>query len=162
MTRPKEQLMQDDMRVRIAEPRDIAAIAEMNMAMAWETEQTRLSENTLVRGIQAVLGNPGHGFYVVAESNDQVVGCLMITFEWSDWRCGQFWWIQSLYVRPASRRQGVFRKLHEFVKTEASRRPDVCGIRLYVEHSNETAQRAYQQIGMHPRSYQMYEQMLPR
>ncbi len=154
--------MEHDIRIRIAESKDVAAIAEMNMAMAWEIEQTRLSEDTLTRGVQAVLDNPEHGFYVVAESNGQVAGCLMITFEWSDWRCGQFWWIQSLYIRPPLRRQGVFRKLHEFVKTEALRRPNVCGIRLYVEHSNHVAQRVYEQIGMRPLLYRMYEQRLPR
>ena len=154
--------MQDDIRIRIAEPKDVEAIAEMNMAMAWETEQTRLSEDTLTRGVQAVLDNPEHGFYVVAESNGHVAGCLMITFEWSDWRCGQFWWIQSLYIQPPLRRQGAFRKLHEFVKMEALRRPDICGIRLYVEQSNHVAQQVYERIGMRSLPYRMYEQRLPR
>ncbi|NLH41836.1 MAG: GNAT family N-acetyltransferase [Planctomycetes bacterium] len=102
-----------------------------------------------------------HGFYVVAESQEQVVGCLMITFEWSDWRCGLFWWIQSLYIRPEFRRRGILRRLHELVKAEAIRQGGVCGIRLYVERSNQTAQQAYRQLGMRPCSYQMYEQVLP-
>lgn len=154
--------MNCDVQIRTAEPRDVEAIAELNMAMAWETEHLNLSQATLTRGIQAVLDNPDHGFYVVAEGDGQVVGCLLITFEWSDWRCGLFWWIQSLYIRPRFRRRGIFRQLHEFVKTEALRRSNVCGIRLYVEQSNQVAQRAYQQIGMHARSYRMYEQMLPK
>lgn len=102
-----------------------------------------------------------HGFYVVAESQEQVVGCLMITFEWSDWRCGLFWWIQSLYIRPEFRRRGILRRLHELVKAEAIRQGGVRGIRLYVERSNQTAQQAYRQLGMRPCSYQMYEQVLP-
>ena len=73
----------------------------------------------MTRGIQTVFDEPDHGFYVVAESDGQVVGCLLITFEWSDWRCGLFWWIQSLYIRPLFRRQGIFRQLHEFVKDQA-------------------------------------------
>ena len=154
--------MQHDVQVRTAEPKDVEAIAELNLAMAWETEHINLSPDTLVRGIQAVLDNPDHGFYVVAESDGHVVGCLLITFEWSDWRCGLFWWIQSLYIRPLFRRRGIFRRLHEFVKAEALHRSDVCGLRLYVEPSNQVAQRAYQQIGMHARSYRMYEQMLPK
>jgi GNAT superfamily N-acetyltransferase len=154
--------MHSDVQVRTAEPKDIEPIAELNLAMAWETERVNLSASTLTEGIRAVFGDPKHGFYIVAESDRQVVGCLLITFEWSDWRCGLFWWIQSLYIRPLFRRRGIFRQLHEFVKAEALRHSEVCGIRLYVEQSNNVAQRAYQQIGMHPRSYRMYEQILPR
>lgn len=154
--------MHSEVQVRIAEPKDIGEIAELNLAMAWETEHVNLSESTLTEGIRKVFENANHGFYIVAESAGQVVGCLLITFEWSDWRCGLFWWIQSLYIRPLFRRRGIFRQLHEFIRTEALRRPEVCGIRLYVEQSNQVAQRAYQQIGMHPRSYRMYEQLLSR
>jgi GNAT superfamily N-acetyltransferase len=154
--------MHSDIRIRTAEPRDVETLAELNLAMAWETEHLQLCPATLIRGIQAVLADAGHGFYIVAESEGQVVGCLLITSEWSDWRCGLFWWIQSLYIRPPFRRRGIFRQLHEFVKTQASRQGGVCGIRLYVEQSNQVAQRAYQQIGMHARSYRIYEQMLPK
>jgi len=154
--------MQRDVQVRAAQPQDVEVIAELNMAMAWETEQTQLCKDTLTRGVQAVLDNPEHGFYLVAETAGQVVGCLLVTFEWSDWRCGRFWWIQSLYIRAPFRRAGVFRQLHEFVKAEALHRPEVCGIRLYVEHSNHVAQQVYERIGMRPLPYRMYEQRLPR
>ncbi|MEN6578621.1 MAG: GNAT family N-acetyltransferase [Phycisphaerales bacterium] len=154
--------MRHEISIRAAEPRDVAAIAELNAAMAWETERTQLCQDTLTRGVQAVLDDPQHGFYIVAEHSGGVVGCLMVTFEWSDWRCGRFWWIQSLYVRPPFRRRGVFRQLHEFVKAEALRQPEVCGLRLYVEHSNHVAQQVYEQIGMRPLPYRMYEQKLPR
>jgi GNAT superfamily N-acetyltransferase len=156
----KEREMPRDIRIRIAEPKDVETIAELNRAMARETEGRRLSSTVLTQGIRAVFDNPIYGFYVVAECDGQVVGCLLITFEWSDWRNGLFWWIQSLYVRPAFRRCGVFRGLYDFVKTEARRRPGICGLRLYVEQSNHVAQRAYRQMGMECSTYQLYEEML--
>jgi GNAT superfamily N-acetyltransferase len=152
--------MPDEVQVRIAELKDIETIAELNTAMAWETERKQLNPSTIRRGIRAVLDDSDYGFYVVAEENGDVVGCLLITYEWSDWRSGLFWWIQSLYVRPAFRHRGVFKQLHDFVKAQALRRPDVCGIRLYVEQSNHVAQDAYDRIGMKPTTYQMYEEML--
>jgi GNAT superfamily N-acetyltransferase len=152
--------MPDEVQVRIAELKDIETIADLNTTMAWETERKQLNPSTIRRGIRAVLDDSDYGFYVVAEENGEVVGCLLITYEWSDWRSGLFWWIQSLYVRPAFRRRGVFKQLHDFVKAQALRRPDVCGIRLYVEQSNHVAQDAYDRIGMKPTTYQMYEEML--
>jgi len=152
--------MPGELPVRIAERKDVEALAELNLAMAWETESKRLNPSTLTRGIQAVFDHPHYGFYIVAEDHSQVVGCLLITFEWSDWRSGLFWWIQSLYVRPVFRRRGVFRRLHEFIQAEALRRPDVCGIRLYVAQSNHVAQAAYREMGMTETSYRMYEKML--
>jgi len=154
--------MPTEVRIRIAEPKDVEAIAELNVAMAWETERLNLSQSTLTLGVQGVLENPNRGFYVVAESEGLVVGCLLITFEWSDWRCGQFWYIQSLYIRPLFRRRGVFRQLHEFVKAQAMDQSEVCGLRLYVEKSNRAAQQAYERIGMRAKAYKMYEQMLPK
>ena len=151
-----------DIQVRMAEAKDIDIIAELNLAMAWETEQKRLNPATLKRGIRAVMDDSDFGFYVVAEAQSQIVGCLLVTHEWSDWRSGLFWWIQSLYVRPAFRRRGVFKRLHDFVKTQALDRPEVCGLRLYVEQSNHVAHQAYRRIGMTPRTYQIYEEMLTR
>ena len=152
--------MPDDIRVRIAEIADIEIIAQLNTAMAWETEQKRLDPATIRRGIRAVMDDSDYGFYVVAEQHGEVVGCLLITFEWSDWRSALFWWIQSLYVQPPFRRRGVFTRLHDFVKTQARQRSEVCGLRLYVEESNHIAQRAYHQIGMRPTTYRMFEEAL--
>jgi GNAT superfamily N-acetyltransferase len=148
------------LQVRLAGRADTAAIADMNMAMAWETERVRLDAETLHLGILAVFDDPRRGFYAVAECAGQTTGCLLVTYEWSDWRCGLFWWLQSLYVRPAFRRQGVFRHLHGFVVERASRQPGVCGIRLYVEGSNRAARSAYERIGLTRRSYRIYEQTL--
>ena len=111
--------MPNEIQVRIAEIKDIETIAELNTAMAWETEQKQLNPATIRRGIRTVMEDSDYGFYVVAEEDGQVVGCLMITYEWSDWRSSRFWWLQSLYVRPAFRRRGVFKRLHDFVKAQA-------------------------------------------
>ena len=152
--------MPNEVQVRLAELKDIETIAEFNTAMAWETEQKQLNPSTIRRGVRAVLDDSDYGLYVVAQSDGEVVGCLLITYEWSDWRSSLFWWIQSLYVRPEFRRHGVFKQLHDFVRAQALRRPQVCGIRLYVEQSNRVAQDAYRRIGMKPTAYQIYEEML--
>ena len=152
--------MPNDIQVRIAEIGDIETIAELNTAMAWETEQKRLDPATIRRGIRAVMDDSDYGFYVVAEQHGEVVGCLMITYEWSDWRSALFWWIQSLYVRSPFRRRGVFTRLHDFVKARALEHPEVCGLRLYVEESNQVAQQAYHRIGMQPTTYRMFEETL--
>ena len=102
-----------------------------------------------------------HGFYVIASSGDEIAGSLLVTFEWSDWRSGLIWWIQSLYVQPPFRRHGVFKRLYQFVRTQASQMPDVCGIRLYVEQSNHVAQKAYAGIGMDRTHYRIYEDLFP-
>lgn len=110
----------------------------------------------------ALLESADRGLFMVAEimqaDRPQVVGQLMITYEWSDWRNGRFWWIQSLYVAPAFRRQGVFRTMHDTIVARAKNDPQVCGIRLYVEQENRTAQAVYQRVGLAPSTYAVYEQ----
>ena len=153
--------MKDNILVRRAEPNDADAIAQFNIAMAWETEQKRLDPPTIARGVRAVLDHADYGFYLVATCNEEVAGSLLVTFEWSDWRCGLFWWIQSLYVRPEFRRRGVLKTLHESLAAEAARQGHVCGIRLYVERSNAVAQSAYAALGMQRTGYEIYETLLP-
>jgi GNAT superfamily N-acetyltransferase len=126
--------------------------------MAWETERKRLEPPVVAEGVKTLLKNPQHGFYIVAEMANQVVGCLMVTYEWSDWRCGLFWWIQSVYVNPEFRRKGVFRKLYEFLKQKASHEQNICGFRLYVEQANYAAQSTYAGVGMKETSYRFYEE----
>ena len=150
--------MSDELLIRIAEERDIATLAKFNMALAWETEQKKLDPAIVTRGLQTLFKNPQHGFYTVAEVAGQVVGCIMITYEWSDWRCGLFWWVQSVYIDSQFRRQGIFRKLYGFLKEKASHEPDVCGFRLYVEHSNLAGQSTYSGVGMEEVSYKFYEE----
>lgn len=151
--------MQDEFSVRMAEPQDADVLARANIAMAWETERKRLDPATIARGVRGVFDDGQRGFYVVAMKDCEIAGSLMVTFEWSDWRSGLIWWIQSVYVQPAFRRNGVFRRLYQYVETQAAQHPDVCGIRLYVEKSNHTAQQAYADAGMQETSYRIYEKM---
>lgn len=132
-------------------------IADQSAAMAREIEDIELDRDRLLAGTRAVLEDAGKGFYVVAEREGRVAGQLMITFEWSDWRNGVFWWIQSVYVEPEARGQGVYTALHRWVHEQARRGGDVCGIRLYVDKSNQNAQRTYRRLGMTPAVYDMYE-----
>ena len=147
------------MNIRIATVADAPELVEFNQAMALETEGKHLDPEVLSRGVAAVFGDEQKGFYVVAEDDDRVIGCLLITFEWSDWRNGWFWWIQSVYVRPEARGKSVYSKLYAFVKQMAAQSMDVCGFRLYVDRENEHAQRVYEKLGMEPSNYLPYEEM---
>ncbi len=143
--------------VRAAEARDLEFIARGNAAMALETEHRALDDATVRRGVQAAFADAARGHYFVAELDGRVVGQLMITYEWSDWRNGAFWWIQSVYVLPQARRHGVFRALHAHVDGLARRTPGVCGLRLYVEFDNERAQATYRRCGMVDAGYRVME-----
>ncbi len=148
------------MNIRLAERSDAAALVEFNQAMALETEGKTLDAQILQSGVESVFHDDKKGFYVVAEENEQIVGGLMITFEWSDWRDAWFWWIQSVYILPDYRARGIYRLLYEFVKESAREKGDVCGFRLYVEKENERAQKVYERLGMEASHYLMYEEML--
>jgi GNAT superfamily N-acetyltransferase len=148
--------------VRPADRDDVESIVAFSAAMAWETEQRRLDEARLREGTLSLLGTPSLGFFMVAEvrASDRllIVGQLMITYEWSDWRNGVFWWIQSVYVDPGWRRRGVFRRMHEAVATQAKADPTVCGIRLYVDQENHTAETVYQRVGLARSAYKVFEE----
>lgn len=146
------------MRIRRAEINDSGALVDFNQKMALETEGRELEPDILSAGVAAVFSDAGKGFYVVAEEEKGIVGGLMVTFEWSDWRNRWFWWIQSVYVVPEARGKGVYRQLYDFVKAEAVARGNVCGYRLYVERDNENAQRVYEKLGMKKSIYFMYEE----
>lgn len=149
------------MNIRLASSADAAAMVEFNQAMALETEGKTLDGQTLKSGVEAVFSDPNKGFYVVAEdAAGRIAGGLMVTFEWSDWRDGWFWWIQSVYILPDARGRGIYRKLYEFVKTRAAAEKDVRGFRLYVERENERAQRVYKKLGMDESHYLMFEEMI--
>ena len=145
--------------IRKAEPRDADVIARFNAAMALETEGKVLLPERIVPGVQRLLAEPSLGFYVVAEQAGSVVGCLMITNEWSDWRNGLFWWIQSVYVEKDFRRQGVYRRMYEHVGAMAKADAGVCGFRLYVEKENEVAHATYASLGMKETDYLLYEEL---
>jgi GNAT superfamily N-acetyltransferase len=150
--------MSNELLVRIGEDKDADALAQSNIAMAWETERKKLSPPVVARGVKSLLSHPGDGFYVVAEVDGQIVGSLMVTYEWSDWRDASFWWIQSVYIRPAFRKQGIYRRLYAFVKEKALQDTKICGFRLYVERDNIKAQRTYERIGMSRVPYVLYEE----
>ena len=147
--------------VRRALPSDADAIAAFNSAMALETEGRALIPERIGAGVRRLLADPSLGFYAVAEHQGAVVGCLMITNEWSDWRDGLFWWIQSVYVVAHWRRRGVYRRLYDFVRELAAREPGICGFRLYVEKENVVAQQTYRALGMTPTEYLMFEELKP-
>jgi GNAT superfamily N-acetyltransferase len=136
---------------------DAAVIAEYNRHLAHETEGKSLDAATLAAGVAAVLADPLRGVYFVAELDGEIVGQLMITTEWSDWRNGWIWWIQSVYVRQDARRQGAFRALYDHVSAAARADPNVVGLRLYVEHENHSAQQTYLRLGMKRTSYLVLE-----
>ena len=146
------------MKVRLADKTDIAALVAFNRAMAFETESKDLAADVLTPGVAAVFDDANKGFYVVAELDGVVVGGLLVTFEWSDWRNSWFWWIQSVYIKPEYRGRSIYSRLYEFVKNLADERGDVCGFRLYVEKENEHAQRVYERLGMHQSHYLAYEE----
>jgi ribosomal protein S18 acetylase RimI-like enzyme len=149
-----------EVRVRAAQADDCEVLAAFNAAMAIETEAKTLDPATLRAGVARVLAEPTRGFYLVAESNGVVAGCLMVTFEWSDWRNGDWWWLQSVYVMPEYRRHGVFRALYAEVERRAAERVDVVGIRLYVERDNVRAQHTYAALGMREDHYRMFSKAL--
>jgi len=146
------------MKTRLATQNDAATIAQFNQAMALETENKILPDEQILRGVSAQINNPGHGYYIVAEDDDlRVVGCLGITFEWSDWRNGQFLWIQSVFVAQQDRRRGAFKALFDHVLAEAKKSPQVCGVRLYVEQENDGARSTYLALGMVKTHYDLLE-----
>ncbi len=173
-------------RVRAANAADVERLAQWAIAMALETEHRQLDPDVVRNGVSAVLAEPARGCYFIAEGavesispstisikeaidnasgvvgstraeSVECIGTLMLTHEWSDWRNGDWWWIQSVYVEPAHRRRGVYRSLYDHVHTLALGTPTVCGLRLYVERENANAQRTYESLGMTDAHYQIYE-----
>ena len=139
---------------------DVAAIAQFNIAMAAETEDLALDPQTVHAGVAAVVSDDRRGFYLVARSDGKAVGSLMITYEWSDWRNGNLWWIQSVYVVPSARKQGIFRLLYDDVISLAKQSGDAAGVRLYVEKDNRGAQEVYRKLGMSETAYRVFEIIL--
>lgn len=145
-------------RVRLASIDDAATIVDFNARMASETEGRALPLEVLKNGVVAALADPNRCQYFVAESEGRVVGQAMITYEWSDWRNGQFWWIQSVYVMEEWRRRGIFRTLYQHLQQLARDTPDCCGLRLYVEQHNQVAQETYRRMGMKSTGYLILEE----
>jgi GNAT superfamily N-acetyltransferase len=146
-----------DLTIREATAADAATIAAFNSDMAMETEGRPLDPALIGAGVTALLDDRAKGRYWLAEAGDDIVGQIMVTYEWSDWRNGTLWWIQSVYVHPRHRRRGVFSALYRHVESLARAAGNVCGLRLYVEQDNERAQRTYLALGMELSGYQVME-----
>jgi ribosomal protein S18 acetylase RimI-like enzyme len=150
-------MSEETIEVRAAGPPDAGTIVEFQILMARETEDLELDRDTVARGVGAVLADPGKGAYWIAESAGRIVGCLLTTFEWSDWRNGTVLWIQSVYVLPEGRGRGVYRALYEHLRRRVEADPGLKGLRLYVDRRNTAAQRVYERLGMTSEHYVTYE-----
>ena len=142
-----------------AEEKDIQTIANSQLALAWETERIHLDMETVMRGAGTVFTDPTRGFYLVAREEGRTTGCLMITYEWSDWRARTVWYIQSLYVIPEYRRQGIFKQMYAWLLEKVNRDDSIGGIRLFVDLTNLNAQKVYESLGMDGNHYRFYEYM---
>ena len=149
--------METAIEIRTAAATDAATLARFNAAMALESEDGVLDTDVVTAGVRAALADSGKGFYLLADVDGNPVGQLMVTYEWSDWRNGWIWWVQSVYVRPEFRRQGVYRRLYRRLQAMAEAQGDVRGIRLYVMRENLTAKRTYESLGMRHSEYDLYE-----
>ena len=152
----------NEIRFRDAVAGDRDAIVDFQIAMARETEDVALDRETCMHGVAAVFAEPAHGRYYVAESGGEVIASLLITYEWSDWRNGVVWWIQSVYVRPEQRGRRVYAGLYELVRARVADDPAIRGIRLYVDRRNTAAQQVYAKLGMNGEHYQVFEWMKQR
>lgn len=148
--------------IREASPADAVTIADFNARMAHETEGHALDPATIGPGVDALLSDPAKGRYWLATAGEAVAGQIMVTYEWSDWRNGMLWWIQSVYVPAEFRRQGVFSALYKHVESLAQSDPDACGLRLYVDRDNQRAQATYDGLGMARTGYLVMEAIFPR
>ncbi len=146
-------------KIREADQQDSTYIIDFQQRMAMETENVKLDPLVLAEGLKRLFEDPAKGKFYVAEENEEVIGCLMTTFEWSEWRCGTVLWIQSVYIKPAHRSKGVFKNMYEHIKSLVTPESEFRGIRLYVDRTNAAAQRVYEKLGMNGEHYQVYEWM---
>jgi GNAT superfamily N-acetyltransferase len=136
-------------------------IIEFQMLMAEETEHLVLDSKKIEQGVSAVFDHPSRGKYYVVTLGEKIIACQLITYEWSDWRNAMVWWLQSVYVLPEYRRQGVFKMMYEKIKEQVMQLPEVSGIRLYMHHTNSRAAKVYNAMGMDGENYKMFEWIKP-
>jgi ribosomal protein S18 acetylase RimI-like enzyme len=146
-----------DIKIREAVLGDLPVIADFNVGLAQESEALSLDAARVRSGVEAMLKDPTKGVYYVAEVDGAVAAQLMITYEWSDWRNGNIWWIQSVYVNPEHRRAGLFRALFNHLQNLCQSRKDVCSLRLYVHADNTRAVQSYERLGMTRTRYEIFE-----
>jgi ribosomal protein S18 acetylase RimI-like enzyme len=147
------------MHFRRATAADLSTYIEFQLALAWESEELRLDPGILTAGAQNLFADPSKGQPYILECDGQIAAGCLITYEWSDWRNGMVWWLQSVYVRPEFRRRGLFRKMFEELQQLIAADPHVRGMRLYVDKRNVSAQQTYAQLGMNGDHYQVFEKM---
>ena len=146
-----------EMIIRKAIPEDAQTIAEFQQKMAFETESVQLDMNIVTKGVMAVFDDEKKGDYFVAEKDGMIVGSLLTTFEWSDWRNGTVLWIQSVFILKKFRGQGIYKNMYLHIRTIVENDPALMGVRLYVEKTNDTAQKVYSKLGMDGDHYHLYE-----
>jgi ribosomal protein S18 acetylase RimI-like enzyme len=144
--------------IRKAVPEDAESIIYFQLCMAWETEMMKLVPEVVTKGVNEVFMDPSRGQYYIAENEGHRIASLLITYEWSDWRNCNVWWIQSVYVIPEFRRKGVFRKMYKYI-VQLAEEQDIAGLRLYVETKNDRAKKTYEALGMSSEHYNFYEWM---
>jgi GNAT superfamily N-acetyltransferase len=142
-----------------AQKSDCDTIVRFQEEMAWATERCKLDHDTVQRGVEAVLDNEALGVYYVAVLENEVIGSLLTTYEWSDWRNGTVLWIQSVYINPAFRKRGIYGALYNHIKSMVIQDETLKGIRLYVDESNRTAHEVYKRLGMNGDHYRVFEWM---
>ena len=145
--------------IRPSSSDDNAILADFQVRLAAETENILLDRETVTAGIKALFADPAKGTYYIAEYRGKIIGCFLITYEWSDWRNAAVWWLQSVYVDEASRRLGVFKKMYDHIAQKIAKDPGVTGLRLYVDKTNERAQKVYRSLGMNGDHYTVFEWM---
>ncbi|MFY9534067.1 GNAT family N-acetyltransferase [Clostridium sp.] len=145
------------MNIRKAKLEDLDVIVEYNYNLAYETEDKELDKAILTKGVKKIIEDENKGVYHVCEIDGKVVGQIMYTYEWSDWRNGTFIWVQSVYVDKEHRGKGAFKALYNKIKEICDSSNEYVGIRLYVEKENYTAQKTYRSLGMEECNYFMYE-----
>jgi predicted GNAT family acetyltransferase len=145
--------------IEVAQPHHAHIIADFQLKMALETEGIQLDKPTVLIAVTSVFDFPEKGNYFTASIDNTVIASTLITYEWSDWRNKTIWWIQSVYVLPEFRRRGIFKQIYSHLQSLVNENPDVVGLRLYVDKSNKTAQKTYENLGMNGQHYQLFEWM---
>jgi ribosomal protein S18 acetylase RimI-like enzyme len=135
----------------------IDILIDFQQRLAYESEEVTLDSSTLRKGMEAMFADPGKGLYYIASDGDEVVGCHMITYEWSDWKNGMVWWLQSVYVKESHRKKGIFKMMYDNVISMIKKDPNLIALRLYVDKSNERAMKVYSAMGMDGSHYTVYE-----
>ncbi|MFZ6000798.1 MAG: GNAT family N-acetyltransferase [Bacteroidota bacterium] len=147
------------MMIRVATEADIPVVISFQKNMAIETENVVLDDAVVREGLRNLMADASKGKYYVAEENGTIIGCLMTTYEWSDWRNGNVIWIQSVYVPKEHRGKGVYKAMYDFIQQMVKNDPNLRGVRLYVDKRNQAAQQVYEKLGMNGEHYQVYEWM---